>query len=308
MTPNDQALAVLRVHGRSFHFASHLLSTSYRTRAARLYAFCRYVDDLVDETNDPELANLTVNHLKTELLSGQSEHPQVQSMIRLMQEIDLPIDPVLALIDGVQSDLNVPCLQNEAELIQYAYKVAGTVGLMMCAVLDVKNPAALPFAIDLGVAMQLTNIARDVAEDALLGRIYLPAEWLENLTVEDIKAPNSKQQQNLEDATRRILLKADNYYESGLDGLVYLPTAARYGILAAAAVYRDIGNMIAKSGYQSWNHRAVVPTHRKCVCAAGSIIKYFAQSLWGRAEPVHKPHLHRHLQSCFGANSMNTHG
>lgn len=307
MSSNEQALAVLRVHGRSFHFASHLLSSSYRTRAARLYAFCRYVDDLVDETNDPQLANLTVNHLKTELLTGQSERPQVQSMISLMQEINLPIDPVLALIDGVQSDLNGPCLQNDAELIQYAYKVAGTVGLMMCAVLDVKNPAALPFAIDLGVAMQLTNIARDVGEDASLGRIYLPAEWLGDLTAEEIKAPNSKQQQNLKEATRRILLKADDYYESGLGGLVYLPTAARYGILAAAAVYRDIGNMIARSGYQSWNHRAVVPTHRKYLCAGRSLIKHFTQSLWGRTEPVHKPRLHRHLQSCFGANSMNTH-
>ena len=307
MTSNDQTLAVLKVHGRSFYFASHLLSSNYRIRAARLYAFCRYVDDLVDEADDPELAYVTVNHLKTELLLGRSEHPQVESMIKLMREIDLPIEPLLALIDGVQSDLKTPCLQNEAELIQYAYKVAGTVGLMMCAVLDVKNPAALPFAIDLGVAMQLTNIARDVREDALLGRIYLPADWLGNLTTEEIKQPNLRQQQALKDATRRILLEADNYYESGLDGLVYLPIAARFGILAAAAVYREIGHMIARSGYQSWNHRAVVPAHRKCLCAGRSFIKHFTKSLWVRTEPVHEHHLHRNLQSRFGANSMITH-
>lgn len=305
MTQNDHALTVLKTHGRSFHFASHLLGPIYRTRAARLYAFCRYVDDLVDETDDPIQADRAINHLKSDLLAGQSAHQHVSSMITLMQEIDMPIDPVLALIDGVQSDLNSPCIQNESELIQYAYKVAGTVGLMMCAVLDVKNREAWPFAIDLGVAMQLTNIARDVGEDAWLGRIYLPADWLGHLTVENIKKPNPLQQQYLRNATRRILEKADNYYESGLDGLVYLPTTARYGILAAAAVYRDIGSMVAKSSYQSWNHRAVVPAHRKFLCAGRSLIKHIAQSFWGHADPVHKPTLHRSLQSCFGANRLN---
>ena len=98
---------------------------------------------------------------------------------------------------------------------------------------------------------------------------------------------------------------SDDYYRSGLDGLKYLPTTARYGILVAAAVYRDIGRVVAQSGYQSWNHRAVVPTYRKCLCAGQALIKHIGQSLQGRTDPVHKPYLHRNLQSCFGINSLS---
>jgi phytoene synthase len=303
MTPaKDQALAVLKSHGRSFYFASHLLAPEYRARAARLYAFCRYVDDVADEAIIPDLASKELACIKRSIQTGHSDSPCVMDMIALMHELAMPHAPVISLIDGIQSDLTMQHIQDEAHLLQYAYQVAGTVGLMMCELLDVQKKQAWPFAIDLGIAMQLTNIARDVGQDAALGRIYLPATWVGSMTTKEILSPSSAQAISLQASTKRLLALAKEYYRSGLSGLVYLPSAARYGILVAAHVYSEIGQNIAQSDYRSWDRRAVVSQPRKVMCAASALMRYALHPSLRQPNPHHERPLHQYLQDCFGTN------
>lgn len=299
----EEAIAVLKSHGRSFHFASHLLGQTYRCRAARLYAFCRYVDDLADEASDPVLAAQALDALKVSLQTGQAREPCVSSMIDLMQELSMPMAPVLSLVSGVQSDLVPRRIKDPAALLHYAYQVAGTVGLMMCVILDVRDRQAWPFAIDLGIAMQLTNIARDVGEDAVKGRVYLPATWLGEVTAAQIPAPVPADAERLRQATRQVLEMAQSYYQSGLNGIQYLPSAARCGIVVAAMVYREIGHMVVQADCRSWDQRAVVPYGRKLTTAAKALTRYALRSTNRHEHPHHDPHLHQHLQHCFGANT-----
>ena len=303
MTPaKDQALAVLKSHGRSFYFASHLLAPAYRERAARLYAFCRFVDDLADEASDPALASKELDCIKHALQSGHSNHPCVSDMITLMQELAMPQAPVLSLIEGIQSDLTLQQIQDEAHLLRYAYQVAGTVGLMMCEVLDVQQKQAWSFAIDLGIAMQLTNIARDVGQDAALGRIYLPQTWIGSLSTKEIQSPSAQQALSLQSSTKRLLALAKEYYRSGLSGVIYLPPAARYGIIVAAHVYSEIGQTIAHADYRSWDRRAVVSQPRKVLCAVSALMRYALHPSLRQPNPRHVRPLHQHLQDCFGTN------
>lgn len=301
----DQALAVLKSQGRSFYFASQLLSATFRSRAARLYAFCRFVDDLADESSDHVLAIDELEQIKAALKNGHSTQPCVADMIALMQELDMPKAPVLSLMDGMRSDLQHIPIQDESELIRYAYQVAGTVGLMMCFVLDVRDQDAWPFAIDLGIGMQLTNIARDVGQDAQNDRIYLPAVWQNKLSASEIIAPSTEHQQQLRSATKRVLTLADVYYRSGMSGVVYLPPAARYGIIVAAHIYRDIGRKLALENYRSWDRRAIVSQPRKVICAASALMRYAINSELRQPRPKHERSLHRHLQGCFGTDQTH---
>jgi len=306
MTLTDQqASAVLKANGRSFYFASHLLSKTYRNRAARLYAFCRYVDDLADENNDKTSANEQLQVLMREIEQGQSTQPCVSSMIELIEEVSMPIEPVQSLIKGVQSDLSMQRISTEAELIGYAYNVAGTVGLMMCMVLDVRDQQAWPHAIDLGIAMQLTNIARDVGQDAQKNRIYIPGTWLGEMNAQDILKPSPEQAKMLKSATKHLLSTAEHYYASGLNGAHYLPRTARYGIVVAAMVYREIGQVIRQSDFCSWDRRAVVSASRKVLCASKALSRYIARHQLVRAHEAHDPKLHQHLKNCFGANTIH---
>ncbi len=295
-------LEILAEHGRTFHFASHLLGQRFRLRAAQLYAFCRYVDDLADKAKDPQLAKKQLLSLKRDLTLRSSSQLQCRRMLDLVDATNMPITPVLALIDGAMLDLEPVNISSEAELIKYAYQVAGTVGLMMCAVLEVSDPKALPYAIDLGIAMQLTNIARDVGEDAELGRVYLPSDWIGELTPNEILDPTMTQAQTLKVATRRMLYLADEYYDSGLQGLYYLPRGARWAILVAAKVYRDIGALIAQADYRSWDRRAIVSKRRKIQRATFAIINHVLRNRLRPYRPVHNPILHRDLAKQFGTN------
>jgi len=306
MTLNaSHAMATLKSNGRTFYFASHLLGSTYRIRAARLYAFCRYVDDLADESEDPVLAKLSLDKLQESLRNGHSDQDCVASMIALMKELSMPSEPVLALIKGVQSDLTTRRIKDQAELLGYSYQVAGTVGLMMCMALDVRDVNAWPFAIDLGIAMQLTNIARDVGEDARKGRVYLPSTWLKGLTAAQIAHPDIENAKTLQLATQQTLNLAETYYQSGLDGIHYLPGAARYGIVVAAMVYREIGQLIAQDNFHSWDRRAVVPAWRKLTCATGALSRYALRRLSTQQQAAHDPRLHQDLQNCFGAHMTN---
>ena len=290
--------SMLAKHGSSFHFASHLLGACHGQRATRLYAFCRRVDDLVDEANDTQAAARALDALELALRTGVGGPAWMTDLRELQAETGLSNRPLLDLIEGVRRDLGEVAFQSEEDLIAYAFQVAGSVGLMMCAVLDARDPRGYPFAIDLGIAMQLTNIARDVGADARLGRRYLPAAWV-GASAADIQAPNQILQTQLCAATRRLLELAERYYLSGEAGLGFLPLRARLAILTAARVYRGIGICIAQSGFRSWDQRAVVSKSHKVRLAAGALITFIARPALHSRGAIHNVELHRALHALW---------
>lgn len=288
----SNARAVLHRHGRTFAFASHLLSPQHAQRTETLYAFCRYIDDLADKADDIRKAQNALDIVRRALLSDRTEDSITQAFLELRTTTTLPTSAALVLIDGVASDLGVVRIASEHDLVRYAFSVAGTVGVMMCAVLDVNDARAIPFASDLGIAMQLTNIARDVGADARLGRRYLPASWVGELEPAAIIAPDVALQSVLRDGTRRTLTLAEHYYRSGEAGLGFLPWRARLAILAAARMYRAIGKRVASADYRSWNRRAELGTAGKCVEAARAAGVFLFDPRVHRKDAQHDTRLH----------------
>ncbi|TVS12208.1 MAG: phytoene/squalene synthase family protein [Wenzhouxiangella sp.] len=265
--------AVMKAHGRSFHLAARLLPRPVRASASRLYAFCRHVDDLADTSDDPQLARAQLRALREDIAGQTPRSARSRDFLELAAQDKLPIAPALTLIDTVSQEIEGTRVAGQADLVGYAYGVAGTVGLMMCSVLGAREPGARAFAVDLGIAMQLTNIARDVGEDAAMGRVYLPATWTTGLTCAQILRPDPAQRELLRQATARCLALADRYYASGLSGLRFLPTRSRYAIGVAAQVYRAIGDRVADADYRSWDRRAVVPVPARLRIAAASLLR-----------------------------------
>lgn len=288
-----QADTVLSQKGRSFYWASKLLNAEHAQRATRLYSLCRYLDDLADEATSVSLAKAALDDVKAAVMRGQASHPVVQDGLLLIEACGIDPLVVCQLIDGVSSDLETVAVASLDELLRYCYRVAGTVGLMMCSVLDVKNPAALPHAVDLGVAMQLTNICRDVQTDALAGRRYLPASMIGNLPPAALADPASSIQPELQACLCQLLDIAERYYRSGEMGVSYLPAGARAGILTAARIYREIGMCLARRRYQFWQGRVVVSPARKAAVTAKLLLGAPVSPFFWRPTRPHEPALHR---------------
>ena len=298
-----QARDVLRRNGRSFYFASLLLGPRHGERAARLYALCRTIDDIADEADEPATASARLAALSGNIAAGDRSDPVAAQALALATETGMNLNALQALIEGVRSDLRPVRMADEAGLLDYAYAVAGTVGLMMCAILDVDDERAYPFAIDLGIAMQLTNIARDVGADARMDRRYLPAEWIGDVAPAAILAPAQALAGDLQQAVRRLLSLAERYYESGEAGLGFLPLRARLSILTAARVYRAIGSRIAAGGHKPWLQRAIVSDARKAVIGLQACASFAARRRLHRRDAVHDRSLHASLQRRPGTHS-----
>ena len=242
----------LAVNGKSFYWASHFLSSQMGYNAARLYAFCRLLDDMADGDIPDGPKRLTRIH--GSLQSGQpSDDPAFSDFQPFMSEMGFSTTVLLALLDGLLQDQeDQVCLSSETDLLRYSYRVAGTVGLLMCGVLNSKDTEAKAYAIDLGIGMQLTNIARDVLEDACMGRRYIPAGWVNGLSPKAIclasTAPNGENAMQIKAAIARLLELADRFYQSGARGYTYLPWRAHIGIAIAARVYRQIGVQLEAKG------------------------------------------------------------
>ena len=190
-------------------------------------------------------------------------------------------------------------IADESELIQYAYKVAGTVGLLMCDVLNTDEPRAKPHAVDLGIGMQLTNIARDVLEDAKMGRRYLPGSWVNNMTPQQIieasKSPYSHEALMITEAVHRLLSLAEQYYASGRRGLAYLPARAHFSIGVAAKVYRQIGIQLLRTK-DSWHgRRQVTSKSSKVFCTIRASMSLFRR--FPHPRKSHNTSLHESLGS-----------
>ena len=266
---------VLAQKGKTFFWAKFLLNQKHATQAVRLYRFCRHVDDVGDDTVDQSLARHMLLKMIEELKTGRSNHPIISDAIALFHESQININIPISLIQGVMSDLDLVRVKDEAALMVYCYQVAGTVGLMMSKILDVKDQRAYAHAIDLGIAMQLTNICRDVAEDALMNRRYLPSSLIGDIELASLINPDEQTQDKIRSTLIKMLNNADAYYQSGHDGLCFLPNRARFGIAIASGLYRHIGKHLANNNYACWAFRSVVSKPLK----AWLTIKILLQSL-----------------------------
>ena len=301
------AQAVLASKGRSFYWASKLLGKRHAERATRLYGFCRYVDDLADEATSPAAAHLALAQVNEAICSGVTQDSQVEDMLALMRECSIDVAIVRELVAGVASDLGTVRITDEAALLRYCYQVAGTVGLMMCAVLDVTDSRAHAHAVDLGIAMQLTNICRDVATDAALNRVYLPCSTLGNVDITELINPPATIQPLLLACVGSLLEKAEHYYRSGEQGLAYLPVGARSGILVASRIYRAIGTTLKNRHYHYWPQRIVVsPATKAAITAHALLTRPFTLSFW-RPHVAHQTSLHAALHGlpCIYATELS---
>lgn len=272
MSNSEVALATLAKHGKSFRFAGYFLPEDKLAQAARLYAFCRWIDDIADESSDKAQAKVELNNIQNALESGTHICSNTSDFLLLQQELGFSSTLPIQLIEGVKQDLYTVEFETEYDLIRYAYRVAGVVGLMMCPILGA-DEEGLPHATNLGIAMQLTNIARDVFEDAVMGRRYIPRQWCDVSAQEIVK--NSEATQNkVVEAVKRLLTLSESYYCSGWQGLTYLPKKSRTAIAIAASVYREIGVKLAKHHkYAYWHGRTHVKLSKKVFIASSILLR-----------------------------------
>jgi phytoene synthase len=255
----------LKGGSRSFHAAAFLLPAKIREPASALYAFCRMADDLID---GPGAADNALAELHERIDAIYCDRPQDhvcdQAMARLLRAHLLPKALLHALLDGFRWDAEGRGCDTLSDLLAYSARVAGSVGVMMALLMGVRQPRLLARAADLGVAMQLTNIARDVGEDAGLGRVYLPADWLRDAGVDrQAFLAQPRFSAELGSVIRRMLAVADELYQRADSGLARLPLSCRPAMYAARLLYANIGAVVVENGYDSVSSRAIVSAPRK---------------------------------------------
>jgi len=264
---------MLRQGSRTFFAASLLLPPRVREPAAALYAFCRLADDAVD-IDGGRLDALA--RLRERLDRAYEGRPGPQPVDRALADVvarhAVPRALPEALFEGFEWDAAGRRYETMSELTAYAARVAGAVGAMMAALMGARSPAILARACDLGIAMQFTNIARDVGEDARAGRLYLPLAWLREAGIDpDAWAARPVPSAALGAVVQRLLAAADRLYERSEAGIAGLPPACRPGIRAARHLYAEIGREIERRGLDPVSRRAVVPWPRKAALLARSL-------------------------------------
>ena len=297
----DESRAILARHARTFSLASFFLSKSQKDDAAVVYAFCRTVDDLVDEAVDAETGRKDIEALAQMLRGERPPSALAAAFMEVAHRRRIPLQAAHDLMDGVVSDVGEVTVKTDAELIQYGYAVAGTVGLMMCGVIGVEDEWAQAHAIDLGIGMQITNICRDVMEDADRGRIYVPTQRLlaAGIHPEALRSGLVDPVQ-MAPVVEDLLALADSYYASGDQGMPAIPTRPRLAICAASRVYHAIGHELERQDHDVTRGRAVVPGWRKALCVVRAVFMA-ATCRWMPQQP-HDTRLHLPLQGRPGVS------
>ena len=217
---------LLKKHAKSFYWASFFLSKIVIKKSTILYNFCRTLDDIADENNGLKIKKENFSKFKKDFLDKNFKNPIIREMWLIIDSEKISRKIVLDLFDGVESDLQEKVsLKSKKDLLIYSYKVAGTVGLMMSKILQVKDKEALKGAVDLGIAMQLTNIARDVVEDEKSNRSYIESKF-------------SSIKQTIEDS--------EVFYEKSFDSISKIPLRSRFSVIVARRIYKKINDYILK--------------------------------------------------------------
>ncbi|MEE4187366.1 MAG: phytoene/squalene synthase family protein [Roseobacter sp.] len=246
-------------HGSlSFHAASKLLPAQVRDPALALYAFCRLADDEVDLKKDKVASVLRLRDRLDLVYAGRpKDAPTDRAFAAIVDEFEMPRALPDALLEGLAWDAEERRYQTLSGVKDYSARVASAVGAMMCVLMRVRNADALARACDLGVAMQLTNIARDVGEDALERRIYLPLEWLDEAGI-DIETffANPRPTKAVRGMVKRLVMEANRLYIRSEAGISGLPAGCRPGIFGARYIYSGIGSQLRAMEYDSISARA----------------------------------------------------
>jgi phytoene synthase len=256
--------ALLRQGSRSFHAASCLLPPRVRDPAVALYAFCRVADDAVDHGGREAALAALRQRLARAYTGCPQDDPVDRAFAWAVTRFALPRALPEALLEGFEWDLQSRRYETLEALEAYAARVAGSVGAMMSVLMGGRRPEVLARACDLGIAMQLTNIARDVGEDARAGRLYLPLAWLREAGIEpEAWLARPVFSPALGAVVARLLRAADELYARSAAGIADLPVACRPGMHAARLLYAGIGREVERAGLDSVSRRAVVPAGRK---------------------------------------------
>ncbi|MGA9520631.1 MAG: phytoene/squalene synthase family protein [Myxococcaceae bacterium] len=279
---------ILGARSKSFALASRLLSTEVRDEASVLYAWCRRADDAVDSPGEPGEKWAALERLDAELDAVFAGTPQQDPILGAFQSVvggrDIPEHYPRELVAGMRMDVTGARYDSLEDLRLYCLRAAGTVGLMMSHVLGVSSPRASQHACDLGIAMQLTNICRDVHEDWSMGRLYVPLRLLAEAGAPDagerlergeplgadLRAPFAS-------VVIQLLEEADRYYASGDEGLPMLSLRSSFAIRTARNVYSAIGREVARRGCDVLEGRAVVPGHRKVALLVLALLATMAE-------------------------------
>ncbi len=252
---------------KSFSLASFFFSKKQKEAAWMLYAWCRHCDDVIDHSeslieaqkNSAWLATETEKCYKSE---PSPVHPWL-GFEKIVHEYEIPKKYPLDLLRGFQIDAFGKGIQNRYQLLDYCYCVAGTVGLMMCHIMGISDHRGLQNAVDLGQAMQLTNIARDIKDDHQINRIYLPDDWLDEVGLNRENYFLIENRSKLKLVVDRLLIEADQLYKSGEAGLPYLSLRSAWAVCTALFIYREIGRQVKAGGASVLEHRVVVSKPRK---------------------------------------------
>jgi len=225
---------LLEKHAKSFYWASFFLSKETFIKCSSLYNFCRTLDDIVDDHNELDVKKDNFSKFKMNFINKEHSNPIIKEMWSIIQSEKISEKVVSDLFDGVATDLEEKVqINSKKELLIYSYRVAGTVGLMMSKILKVKNKEALKGAIDLGIAMQLTNIARDVCEDKDRNRQYIKPEF---------------------SAIKEIINDSQIFYQKSFNSISCIPLRSRFSVIVARRVYKRIGdNILKKKNIENYN-------------------------------------------------------
>lgn len=266
MTPDQYCQEKASSSGSSFYYSFLFLPKDKRRAITALYAFCREVDDVVDECTDAGVACTTLNWWRGEVVAiygGKPQHPVSQALVPIVKQFGLAQEHLLEIIDGMEMDLSQPRYPDFKSLQLYCYRVASVVGLLSVEIFGYTDRQTLKYAHDLGIAFQLTNIIRDVGEDARRNRIYLPMDEMQEFGVTAADILNARETENFHKLMAFQIERAQRYYQQAFDHLPAADRKAQRTGLIMAAIYRATLDELIKSGCHVLKERmSLTPSYK----------------------------------------------
>jgi len=251
VTPDQYCEDKAKKSGSSFYYSFRFLSKDKRRAITALYAFCREVDDVVDECSDANVARVTLNWWRNEVAAvyeGKPQHPVTQALASIVKKYNMSQEHLLEIIDGMEMDLEQARYADFKSLQLYCYRVASVVGLLTVEIFGYTDRQTLKYAHDLGIAFQLTNIIRDVGEDARRNRIYLPLDELQQFGVTEADILNSRETESFQKLMAFQIERAQRFYQQALEHLPAVDRKAQRTGLIMAAIYQATLNEVIASG------------------------------------------------------------
>lgn len=276
MTPEEYCQQKAASSGSSFYYSFMFLPPNRRRAITALYAFCREVDDVVDECHDLQIAGTKLAWWRQEvakLYTGKPEHPVTQALVPVIAEFAVPQEQLLEIIDGMEMDLQQSRYLDFKALSLYCYRVASVVGLLAAEIFGYQDRKTLKYAHDLGMAFQLTNIIRDVGEDARRGRVYLPMDELKRFEVPVADILNARHSDNFRKLMEFQIERAEQFYAQAMSMLPAVDRKTQRPGLVMAAIYRTLLEEIKNDGCLVLNQRTSLTPIRKLWIAWRTWIK-----------------------------------